>query len=60
MPSRRGPRGRTRSLDRFELGALVVLALLSLWDVACDLAIARAHGLVWTRTDGFFAVDQLQ
>jgi hypothetical protein len=49
-----------RGLDRFELGALALLALLSLWDVASDLAIARAHGLVWTRTDGFFAVDQLQ
>jgi len=60
VPSRRGLRGRPRSLDRFELGALVVLALLSLWDVVSDLAIARAHGLVWTRTDGFFAVDQLQ
>jgi hypothetical protein len=53
--SRRGPR-----LDGFELGALVLLGALSLWDVAGDLAIARAHGLVWTRTDGFFAVDQLQ
>ena len=49
-----------RRLDRFELGALVLLAALSMWDVASNLVIAHAHGLVWTRTDGFFAVDQLQ
>jgi hypothetical protein len=49
-----------RRLDRFELGALVLLAALSMWDVASNLVIAQAHGLVWTRTDGFFAVDQLQ
>ena len=49
-----------RGLDRFELGALALLALLSLWDIASDLVIAHAHGLVWTRTDGFFPVDQLQ
>jgi hypothetical protein len=49
-----------RGLDRFELGALVLLAALSLWDIAADLVIAHAHGVVWTRTDGFFAVDQLQ
>jgi hypothetical protein len=49
-----------RRLDRFELGALVLLAALSMWDVASNLVIAHAHGVVWTRTDGFFAVDQLQ
>jgi hypothetical protein len=53
VPSRRG-------LDRFELGALALLGALSLWDIASNLVIAHAHGLVWTRTDGFFAVDQLQ
>jgi hypothetical protein len=52
--------GLLRRLDRFELGALVLLAALSMWDVASNLVIAHAHGLVWTRTDGFFAVDQLQ
>jgi hypothetical protein len=50
----------SRRLDRFELGALVLLAALSMWDVASNLVIAHAHGLIWTRTDGFFAVDQLQ
>src|SRR5579875_2273445 len=49
-----------RGLDRFELGALVLLGALSLWDVASNLVIAHSHGVVWTRTDGFFAVDQLQ
>jgi len=38
----------------------VLLAALSMWDVASNLVIAHTHGLVWTRTDGFFAVDQLQ
>jgi hypothetical protein len=49
-----------RGLDRFELGALLLLGALSLWDVASNLVIAHSHGVVWTRTDGFFAVDQLQ
>lgn len=49
-----------RGLDRFELSALVLLAALSMWDVASNLVIAHGHGVVWTRTDGFFAVDQLQ
>ncbi len=38
----------------------MLLAALSMWDVASNLVIAHAHGLIWTRTDGFFAVDQLQ
>ncbi len=52
-------RSRLR-LDPFELGVLALLAALSMWDVASDLVIAHAHALIWTRTDGFFPVDQLQ
>ncbi len=55
-PSRTG----RRRLDPVELGLLVVLAAISLWVVASDLVQAAQHHLVWTRTDGFFIVDQLQ
>jgi hypothetical protein len=46
--------------DRFELGLLVLVGALSLWIVGCDVLIAHGRSLVWTRTDGFFPVDQLQ
>lgn len=54
------PRTGRRRLDPVELGLLVVLAAISLWVVASDLVQAAQHHLVWTRTDGFFIVDQLQ
>jgi hypothetical protein len=49
-----------RRVDPVELGLLAVLAALSLWVVASDLMQAAQHHLVWTRTDGFFIVDQMQ
>ena len=49
-----------RRLDRFELVCLIVFALFSLWVVALDLRQAIVQGLVWTGTDGFFIVDQMQ
>jgi hypothetical protein len=49
-----------RRIDPVELGLLVVLAAISMWVVASDLVVAAQHHLVWTRTDGFFIVDQMQ
>jgi hypothetical protein len=49
-----------RRFDRFELALLIAFALFSLWVVGLDLTQAIAHGLVWTGTDGFFIVDQMQ
>jgi hypothetical protein len=46
--------------DRFEILCLVVFGLFSLWVVALDLRLAIVDGLVWTGTDGFFIVDQMQ
>ena len=64
-PGRRGepprepvvPRGR---LERYELGLLIVFAALSMWVVALDLWQVVIHGRVWTGTDGFYIVDQMQ
>jgi hypothetical protein len=39
---------------------LVVFAVLSMWVVVLDLWQVVAHDLVWTGTDGFFIVDQMQ
>jgi hypothetical protein len=49
-----------RRLDTFEIGLLAVFGALSMWVVALDLWHAVANGLVWTGTDGFFIVDQMQ
>jgi hypothetical protein len=49
-----------RRIDPLELGLLVVLAAASMWIVASDLVMAAQHHLEWTRTDGFFIVDQMQ
>src|SRR5947209_5569717 len=46
--------------DWFELLLLVVFAAASMWVVALDLHRAVTHGLVWTGTDGFYIVDQMQ
>jgi hypothetical protein len=46
--------------DRFEILCLVAFGLFSLWVVALDLRLAIVDGLVWTGTDGFFIVDQMQ
>jgi hypothetical protein len=49
-----------RRWDRFEVACLVAFVLFSLWVVGLDLRLAIVHGLVWTGTDGFFIVDQMQ
>ncbi len=53
-------RWRRPRLDRFELGLLAILAILSLWVVGLDLWQVVVHGRVWTGTDGVYVVDQLQ
>ncbi len=54
------PRPARRRLDRFEICLLAVFAALSMWVVALDLWQMIDKGLVWTGTDGFFIVDQMQ
>jgi hypothetical protein len=49
-----------RRLDPFELLALGAFAAMSMWVLALDLHRASVHGLVWTGTDGFYIVDQMQ
>ncbi|HEY8625433.1 MAG TPA: hypothetical protein VIL82_05470 [Solirubrobacteraceae bacterium] len=53
------PRFRGR-LRRYEIGLLAVFAAMSMWVVAIDLWQVIAHGWVWTGTDGFYIVDQMQ
>jgi hypothetical protein len=53
----RRPRHRP---DWFELLVLVAFAAASMWVVALDVHRAVVHGLVWTGTDGFYIVDQMQ
>ncbi len=59
-PSVDAVRGPRRRLDWFEWGVLGVFAALSVWVLAVDLVQQAAHGLVWTGTDGFYIVDQMQ
>jgi hypothetical protein len=47
-------------VDGFELGVLALFGALSVWVLALDLYQVIAHGLVWTGTDGFYPVDQMQ
>lgn len=42
------------------MGLLALFGAFSMWVVALDVVHARANGLVWTGTDGFFIVDQMQ
>lgn len=53
-------RSARRRIDRFELAVLGVFAAVSVWVLALDLWQVVAHGRVWTGTDGFFVIDQLQ
>ena len=53
------PRVR-RGLEPYEIALLVVFAAFSMWIVALDLWQVVAHGRVWTGTDGFYIVDQMQ
>lgn len=61
-PYRSWARTRRRNVrpDWFELLVLVAFAAVSMWVVALDLYHAAVHGLVWTGTDGFYIVDQMQ
>jgi hypothetical protein len=54
-----GARAR-RSLDRFDLGVLLVFGLVSVWVLGLDLWQVVVHGRVWTGTDGLYLVDQMQ
>ena len=47
-------------VDRVELLLLGLLAAMSMWVVALDLFQAVDAHRVWTGTDGFFIVDQMQ
>ncbi len=54
------PWPRRARLDRVELGLLAAFAAMSLWVVGLDLWQVVVHDRVWTGTDGFFIVDQMQ
>ncbi len=51
---------KRRRFDRVELVFLGLFAAMSLWVVALDIYGAIAENRVWTGTDGFFIVDQMQ
>jgi len=57
LSARRLPR---LGLDRFELLALLLFGAISLWVVWLDAYRSIVQGLVWTGTDGFYIVDQMQ
>jgi hypothetical protein len=52
-------RGR-KGLDRVELCLLALFAAMSMWVVALDVWQAAVQHRVWTGTDGFYVVDQMQ
>jgi hypothetical protein len=49
-----------RRLDWFEVALLGLFGALSMWVVAVDVWRAVSNGLVWTGTDGWYIVDQMQ
>jgi hypothetical protein len=51
---------RRRGLAWFELGLLALFGAVSVWVLALDLWQVVAHNRVWTGTDGFYLVDQMQ
>ncbi len=51
---------RRHRVDPVEAALLVAFALVSVWVLALDVWQVVAHGLVWTGTDGFFVIDQMQ
>lgn len=53
-------RPRLSRLDGVEWALLAAFALMSLWVIGLDIYNALAHDRVWTGTDGFFIVDQMQ
>jgi hypothetical protein len=62
LPAPAGPTEATgrRRLDWFEFGLLGLFGALSMWVVAVDVWRAVVNGLVWTGTDGWYIVDQMQ
>jgi hypothetical protein len=64
LPDRRliaGTVKRTRRRpDRFDVGVLLAFAAVSMWVVGLDVWQVVAHDRVWTGTDGFYVVDQMQ
>jgi len=52
--------GSRRRPDWFELLVLAAFSLASMWVLGLDVYDASTHGLVWTGTDGFYIVDQMQ
>ena len=55
-----GRQSRPVRLDPVEWALLIGFALMSMWVIGLDLYNAIAHDRVWTGTDGFFIVDQMQ
>jgi hypothetical protein len=53
-------RSARRRIDPFELVVLAAFLAVSVWVLALDLWQVVANGRVWTGTDGFFVIDQLQ
>jgi len=51
---------KRRRVDPVELALLLGFAALSVFVLALDVWQVVAHGLVWTGTDGFFVIDQMQ
>ena len=60
LPPDAARRRRRLAPDWFELLILAAFAAVSMWVLALDLYRASVHGLVWTGTDGFYIVDQMQ
>ncbi len=62
LPAPAGPSAATgrRRLDWFEFALLGLFGALSMWVVAVDVWRAVVNGLVWTGTDGWYIVDQMQ
>jgi hypothetical protein len=62
LPAPAGPTATAgrRRLDWFEFALLGLFGALSMWVVAVDVWRAVLNGLVWTGTDGFYIVDQMQ
>ncbi|HWD74750.1 MAG TPA: hypothetical protein VG371_06390 [Solirubrobacteraceae bacterium] len=62
IPAPAGPSAaiRRRRLDWYEFSLLGLFGALSMWVVGLDVWRAVLNGLVWTGTDGFYIVDQMQ
>src|SRR5436305_6982958 len=59
-PATVAPPRRRRRIDGFDLAVLGAFGAVSMWVLVLDLWQVVAHGRVWTGTDGFYLVDQMQ